>query len=325
VAAVGTAISGGSPTGIKVAFGLAALLCGVGLVVSAWHGWARWLIVPALVFAGVSVAGASMEGLGVHLNGSRGEASWTPGDPAHPTPPTLIRQSGGAYLRLQDIEHPVDGVIRVGAGNVQLDVADDVRVEIHARVGIGRIELPNGSKQGYRREASYAEGPSDAPLVRYDIAVGLGSVEVHRFDPNQPPVPEPSLPDRRPGVIGGDGAGGLLFVNGTHQLRDGTIVLPDGSVVAPNGERTYAAGARALPSGVVVLGDGAQVAPDGTVTFPDGVVIVPLPPGAPTPTTVPAAPPPTSAAPAPTAAPPATAPPATVAPATVPTTTVPQP
>jgi hypothetical protein len=266
-----------------------------------------------------------MEGLAVHLNGSRGEASWTPGDPAHPTPPTLIRQSGGAYLRLQDIEHPVDGVIRVGAGNVQLDVADDVRVEIHARVGIGRIELPNGSKQGYRREASYAEGPSDAPLVRYDIAVGLGSVEVHRFDPNQPPVPEPSLPDRRPGVIGGDGAGGLLFVNGTHQLRDGTIVLPDGSVVAPNGERTYAAGARALPSGVVVLGDGAQVAPDGTVTFPDGVVIVPLPPGAPTPTTVPAAPPPTSAAPAPTAAPPATAPPATVAPATVPTTAVPQP
>jgi phage shock protein PspC (stress-responsive transcriptional regulator) len=290
VAAAGTAISGGSPTGVKVAFGLAALLCGVGLVVGAWFGWARWLIVPAVIFAAVSVAGAATEGLGVHLNGSRGTSFWGPHDPTQPAPPTRLDQSGGVQLQLEDIQHPVNGVIRVGVGTVRIDAADDVRLEIHARVGLGRIDMPNSAKDGYRREASYTGGPADAPLVHYDIAVGLGGVEVHRFDPARGPasVPTPEVP--RPGVVGEDGAGGLLYVNGAHQLADGTILLPDGSEVYPTGGRVFRSETRVLPSGVVVLGDGTQVEPDGSVTFPDGLRIQPVPPGSSSPTSVPAVP-----------------------------------
>ncbi len=329
VAAAGTAVSGGSPTGVKVAFGLAALLCGVGLVVGAWVGWARWLIVPAVIFAGVSVAGGATDGLGVHLNGSSGTSFWSPGDPTQPTPPTHLDQSRGVQLQLQDIQHPVDGVIRVGIGSVRIDAADDVRLEIHARVGFGRIDLPNGASTGYRREASYHGGPADAPLVRYDIAVGFGDVEVHRFDPARGSAAIPTPPVRRPGVVGEDGAGGLLYVNGAHQLADGTIVLPDGSEIFPTGGRVFRSEARVLRSGVVVLGDGTQVEPDGSVTFPDGLRIQPVPPGTPSPTTVPAGATATTAPPVTTVpSPPTTVPAgatASTAPtvSTVPTTTVP--
>lgn len=290
VAAAGTAVSGGSPTGVKVAFGLAALLCGVGLVVGAWVGWARWLVVPAVIFAGVSVAGAATEGLGVHVNGSDGTSFWGPHDPSRPTPPTDLDQTGGVHLQLEDIQHPVNGVIRVGVGTVRIDAANDVRLEIHARVGLGRIDLPDSAESGYRREASYRGGPADAPLVHYDIAVGFGDIDVHRFDPDRGPAKIPIPPVQRPGVVGEDGAGGLLYVNGTQQLADGTILLPDGSEIFPTGGRVFRSETRVLPSGVVLLGDGTQVELDGSVTFPDGLRIQPVPPGSPAPTSVPASP-----------------------------------
>jgi phage shock protein PspC (stress-responsive transcriptional regulator) len=320
VAAAGTAISGGSPTGVKVSFGIAAVLCGLGLVVSAWYGWARWLIVPAIVFAGVSVAGAATEGLGVHLNGSRGTSFWGPDDPSQPTPPTNLRQAGGVRIQLQGIEHPVDGVIRVGAGTVHIDAANDVRLEIHARVGIGRIELPNGSKDGYRRESSYVGGPANAPLVHYDIAVGFGAVEVDHFDPVHPPGIRLPVPDLPRGVVGDDGAGGVIYRNGARQLRDGTILLPDGSQVSPGGGRIYRSVIRVLPSGVVVFADGTQIEPDGTVVFPDGFQIEPVPPTSPTPATAPPAP---TIAPATTV--PASAPSSAPSVATTATTVAPQP
>ena len=194
------------------------------------------------------------------------------------------------HLQLEDIQHPVNGVIRVGVGTVRIDAANDVRLEIHARVGLGRIDLPNSAEAGYRREASYRGGPADAPLVRYDIAVGFGDVEVHRFDPARGPATIPTPPVQPPGVVGEDGAGGLLYLNGTHQLADGTILLPDGSEIFPTGGRVFRSETRVLPSGVVLLGDGTQVELDGSVTFPDGLRIQPVPPGSPPPTSVPAEP-----------------------------------
>jgi hypothetical protein len=74
-----------------------------------------------------------------------------------------------------------------------------------------------------------------------------------------------------------------------------------------------------LPSGVVLLADGTQVELDGSVTFPDGVRIQPVPPGSPSPTTVPAG---VTAPTAPTVPPASPAPPVPTVP-TVPG--VPQP
>ena len=80
VAAAGTVIAQGSSTGIKVAFGLAVVVCAVGLLVGTLFGRARWLVVPAALFAAVSVAGAATENLGVSITGTRQDTSWGPGD-----------------------------------------------------------------------------------------------------------------------------------------------------------------------------------------------------------------------------------------------------
>jgi hypothetical protein len=291
VAAVGTAVTEGSSVGVKISFGLAALLCGLGVLVGTLFGRARWLVVPALLFAGVSVAGAATDGLGVHQAWAETDTSWYPGDAAAPTPPTHIdKGAGNVYLQLERLSAPVDGVIRVGRGHVTITADEDVRLEVQARVGIGSINLPNGSEQGYRREASYAAGPADGTLVRYDVAVGFGDIRIVRYTP--PPLePAPAKPALvlPPGAIGVDGAGGFVYPDGTVQMADGTIVLPDGTVIEPDGT------VRLGGLGVVL----APRPPASTTTVPAETTQPPVATGPPVTTVAPAptVPPVTQAAP----------------------------
>ena len=206
----------------------------------------------------------------------------------------------------------------MGYGSVQISAASDVRLEVRVQVGLGSIDMPNGSEDGYRRVATYADGPSDAPLVRYDIAVGFGSIEVDRFRPGAPPLTAEPWPRPTLGPIQSDGDGGLVFEDGAHQLADGTIYLPDGTVVFPDGSWVLGSEAKVLPTGEVILDDGTSIAPDGTVILWSGIVIRPVPPGSIglAPTTVPAVPPGPEASSVPTSAPAATDP------AAIPTSTV---
>jgi phage shock protein PspC (stress-responsive transcriptional regulator) len=328
IAAVGTLVTEGSAEGIKISFGLAALACGVGLLVGTFAGRARWLVVPAALLAGVSVAGAATEDLDVSLRGTRQSMTFvTSAAEPNPPPANIDKAGGDTRIQLEAVDEPVDGRIRVGYGIVHISAASDVRLEVRARVGLGSIDMPNGSEDGYRRDATYTDGPSDAPLVRYDIAVGFGDISVDRFPPGQPPLTfEP--PDPILGAVHADGAGGLVYEDGAHQLADGTIYLPDGTVVSPSGEWILGAQASLLPTGEVLLPDGTRIGRDGTVTLWSGVVIRPVPPGrlGLAPTTVAGTAPPT----APTSVPPATTSPATSvvptsAPAAAGPTTVAQP
>jgi phage shock protein PspC (stress-responsive transcriptional regulator) len=320
-AAVGTLVTEGSAEGFKISFGLAALACGIGLLVGTFAGRARWLVVPAALLAGVSVAGAAIEDLDVSLRGTRQSMTFvTTADDPTPPPANIDKAGGDTRIQLEAVEEPVGGRIRVGYGIVHISAASDVRLEVRARVGLGSIDMPNGSEDGYRRDATYTDGPSDAPLVRYDVAVGFGDISVDRFPPGQPPLTfeprEPPEPAEAPGVVHTDGAGGLVYEDGAHQLADGTIFLPDGTVVSPSGEWILGAQASLLPTGEVLLPDGTRIGRDGTVTLWSGVVIRPVPPGrlGSAPTTVPGTAPPT----APTSVPPATTSPAT---SVVPTST----
>ncbi len=326
VAAVGTLIAQGSAEGIKISFGLAALVCGLGLLVGTFAGRARWLVVPAALLAGVSVAGAAIEDLDVSLRGSRQSTTYvTAGENPDPPPADVDVAGGDIHLQLEDVQDPVDGRIRVGYGSVQISAASDVRLEVRVQVGLGSIDMPNGSEDGYRRVATYADGPSDAPLVRYDIAVGFGSIEVDRFragDPPREPIePLEPLEPVEPGRVGpiqADGNGGLLFEGGAHQLADGTIYLPDGTVVFPDASWVLGSEAKVLPTGEVILDDGTRIARDGTVILWSGIVIRPVPPGSIglAPTTVPAAPQGTEASTVPSSAPAAPAPAAPASPTT---------
>jgi hypothetical protein len=312
-AAVGTAVTAGSNTGIKVSFALAAVLCGVGLLVGTRYGRGRWLIVPAALFATGSVLGAATEGLGVHQDWSGPDTSWSAYDrPATPPPKRIDKGAGDTYLQLDGIKAPVDGVIRVGHGEVTIAAPDTVHLEVRARVGIGEIDFPDQSRSGYRRQAFYRSGPSDGPVARYDIAVGFGRIHVSRYSSlPAPPAPQPAA--RLPaGAVASDDEGGFVYEDGTRQLADGTILLPDGTQVLPDGSRLIASGARVLANGDVLLVDGAVIGHDGTVRLPSGVVLVARPPGggSSAPTTA------TTAPAAATSSPPTVAPAATTSPPT---------
>jgi phage shock protein PspC (stress-responsive transcriptional regulator) len=284
VAAVGLAITRGSPTGVKIILAIAALVCAAGLVVGVRYGRARWLVVPGILFATGSVFGAATEGLGVHQSWSNTTTAWSSQDRVPSPPPTRIDQGGGdVQLEFDQTDHPINGVIRLGHGDVVIRVADTVHLQIHARVGIGKITTPGSTTAGYRRAVTYSTGPASGPLVRYDIAVGYGTVEVGPLVPIEPPpkVPvEPAVP-LPPGAVGTDRRGMVVYPDGTRQLPDGTIVLPDGTQVMRDGSRVLGPGARLLPDGTVLLPDGTSIAQDGTVHLPDGVVVT-------IPTTVPA-------------------------------------
>ena len=227
-------IAQGSSDGIKISFGLAALVCGVGLLVGTLAGRARWLVVPAALLAGVSVAGAAIEDLGVSLRGSRQSTTYVTAGADTPIRrrPTSTLPAGTSTSSSRPSSTPSTGGSGWGTGSVQISAASDVRLEVRVQVGLGSIDMPNGSEDGYRRVATYADGPSDAPLVRYDIAVGFGSIEVDRFRPGAPPLT--AEPARRGGPVQSDGDGGLVFEDGAHQLADGSIYLLDGTMVSPS-------------------------------------------------------------------------------------------
>jgi len=306
VAAVGLAVTRGSPTGVKITLAVAALVCALGLLVGVRYGRARWLVLPGLLFATGSVLGAATEGLGVHQSWSTTTTSWSSEDRVPSSPPSNIDQgSGDVQLEFDQVDQPVNGVIRLGRGDVVIRASDTVHLEVHARVGIGKITTPNATDAGYRRVATYATGPADGPLVRYDIAVGYGTVEVGPLVPVKiPAAPAVPLP---PGAVGTTRQGTFVYPDGTRQLPNGTIVLPDGTQVMPDGSRVLGPGARVLPDGTVLLPDGTSIATDGTVHLPDGVVVT-MPTTTTPSTTAPAVPsttvPSTSAAPSTTAAPP---------------------
>lgn len=278
-AAAGVAITAGSPTGLKIGCAVAALVCGAGLVAGARFGPARWLIVPALLFAAASVAGAATEGLHVHQSLDGSSYSWSATDHPGATPPTHIDKGAGhVFLQLDQVDRPVRGVIRLGHGTVAIDASDAVRLEVHARVGIGRISTPGGAATGYRRSTTYVVGPSTAPLVRYDVAVGFGHIELGGYAVPSPAESAPGpLP---PGVVGTDEQGALLYQDGTRQLPDGTVVLTDGTQVQPDGTRILGAEARVLANGDVLLTDGTSISRDGTVRLPSGETIQARPTGA---------------------------------------------
>ena len=256
VAAVGTLIAQGSAEGIKISFGLAALVCGLGLLVGTFAGRARWLVVPAALLAGVSVAGAAIEDLDVSLRGSRQSTTYVTAGADTPPPPADVDVAGGdIHLQLEDVQDPVDGRIRVGYGSVQISAASDVRLEVRVQVGLGSIDMPNGSEDGYRRVATYADGPSDAPLVRYDIAVGFGGIEVDRFRPGAPP-----LDGRAPSPT---------RVRSSQTAMEGCCSRT-APISWPTARSTYPTARWCRRAWQRILGPQASMLPNGEVILPDG-------------------------------------------------------
>jgi phage shock protein PspC (stress-responsive transcriptional regulator) len=245
--------------------GAAAAVCGAGLVVGAWRGRGRWLVVPGLLFAAVGFVAGHAARAGVDSPSLGDEDIWI--DLGTQGPVNSTRTAGTARLNVADAPRgdPTRSDLRVGIGQIDIDVDDDVTVEIHPTVHDGDVRI-DGQVQP---EGTITVGPEGDPEVIVDAEISLGDIEINHteFDPG----PEVFIPELPEDALFDLGDGLFLAQDGSVVFPDGmTTVSPDGEVFGPSGRLPR------RPDGVTVVsgpeGD-YLVLPDGQILTPSGTLV----------------------------------------------------
>jgi phage shock protein PspC (stress-responsive transcriptional regulator) len=219
--------------------GGAAFVCGVGTLLGAVRGRARWLIVPALVFAVVGYGSGLMARMRIDASDAMGDRSayiqqGTSRDP--------IRESvgiGTVYLNVDSAPTKHQTVdTRVAIGEINIGIAEGVTVEIRGRLEHGDLHV-NGDVQ---TADTTIIGPNQAPDVTIDAWIGRGNIVVWQYD-NQPIIePRPATPELGPLTP---------IANYVSATDDGWIVLADGYTMID-------------PDNTIVTGEAYQMLPDGS-------------------------------------------------------------
>jgi phage shock protein PspC (stress-responsive transcriptional regulator) len=211
-------LAGNSDSRGAYAFGWATVVIGAGLLIGAFAGRARWLIVPALATAAAAVVASAIGFTGVGLDARTGGRTEFIG--AGSTVAQKYRTSFGSFeLVVADYPGDVTTEIDVAVGDLTVVVPDNARVQVDARVGIGAIDVLGSSRSGYRRTlilepANGNQANGDGRLINLKLRAGVGHIEVRRasfFDVG-PQIPLPkvfpnlpvitALPGRPPAVPG---------------------------------------------------------------------------------------------------------------------------
>jgi hypothetical protein len=221
--------------------GAAAAVCGLGLIVGAFRGQARWLVVPAVLFAGSGFVAGVAAKAGVdadHLTGDR-SILLSGGSGAGP----FVEEVAFGSVRLTIVESPAATsrvVARVGVGSVGIEAPPDVTVEVHPDLGHGRVRV-NGVARPTADDVIVV-GPDGPPDVVVEAHIERGSIDVLQtdgpiFDAAEPAVPELDAPlgPRAP-------LGRLeLVVDGVAATTDGWLVLADGEALLDPDDQVLAA------------------------------------------------------------------------------------
>jgi phage shock protein PspC (stress-responsive transcriptional regulator) len=250
-----------------LAFGAATVALGAGLLIGAFAGRARWLIVPALATATAAVGAAALSFAGVGLDHHSGDRTEYVG--ADGTVAPVYRTGMGSFeLYLADYSRDASTEVDVAVGDLTVVVPDDAHVQIDARVGVGSIDALGSTRNGYRRTLSLDSNKNGARMISLKLRVGVGNIDVRRetFFNGDPSLTVPTVlvgPELIPSQYFGDGT--VLYVDGSIDFGDGRRIEADGSyqipIVAQNQD------------GSVQLDNGAMVKADGTVVTPGGFVI----------------------------------------------------
>lgn len=183
---IGALAVAGNLTAVNVVpgqyFGAGLLALGIGLVVGAWWGRARLLIVFGL---GVMPLAAMAAFLSVPLEGGMGDHEFRPQSLGEIK--REYRLLGGEIrLDLTDLEAGSDPIAldaSVGVGSLVVVVPNDARVEVDARVEGGRLSL-FGREHAGTGLADRVEEPGRGAGVSLVLTVeaGIGWVRVERAD-----------------------------------------------------------------------------------------------------------------------------------------------
>ncbi len=169
---------------VQMAFAVTLLVVGLGLVVGAWMGRARWLTLPALLLLLPGLVLASVvDELDVPLGAGIGESS------AGATGPADVDEVyelgvGELTVNLGELdlsEQDVSTSVRLGIGKAIVVVPDDATVELTWQVTGGRADLFGQHRAGRVVEGSEVfEGDEDSGTITLDARVALGELVVER-------------------------------------------------------------------------------------------------------------------------------------------------
>jgi phage shock protein PspC (stress-responsive transcriptional regulator) len=179
------ALAVGLGAGVATAFGggtiVAALViaAGAALVIGGLRGGARWLIVPALLLA---LPASVVSAADLRLEGGVGERVYRPVTAADLRPAYRL---GAGRLRI-DLRHTqftpgtVVGLkVRVGAGQLELIVPQNVCVDTSGHIGAGESRLFAEVNDGIDVDvAQHLQAKPTGALIRLDARVGAGQLYV---------------------------------------------------------------------------------------------------------------------------------------------------
>jgi len=158
---------------------LALGVLGLGLLVGAWWGRARWLIIPGVLLIPAVLVASLVD---VPLRGGFGQRFFRP--QATADVPTAYRLSAGEIqidLRQLAVQaQPVDVTATVGAGHIEVFAPAGVQLVVHARAGAGQITLLGVTYAGIRVSVDRTFGPSGLGSIVLDLRTGLGAIDVYR-------------------------------------------------------------------------------------------------------------------------------------------------
>ncbi len=177
-------VSGVSVPGVVVAASMLGVL-GIGLLVGAFRGRAKWLIAPAVVLLVITQAASVVPRIVSDTAGSGvGDRRWTPTASAA----SFELGAGDAVLDLRSL--PAGTAVisaSVGVGQLRVLVPAGTRVVLVATVELGELALPGSARESgdnLRVERTFEPlGTSTTiPVTTVEVTaqVGLGELEVRR-------------------------------------------------------------------------------------------------------------------------------------------------
>jgi len=158
------------------------LVIGAGLLVGAFRGRARWLIVPAIVMLLVTQGAAAASRYAGGWDGSTGDVRWVPTSASE----SFELGAGSARLDLGSLpQGEVDIDVSIGAGELLVLLPADTQLEIDSTLGAGELRVPGERPQSglgldSSRTVTTADGSTPTTTVTLTSNIGLGTLEVRR-------------------------------------------------------------------------------------------------------------------------------------------------
>ena len=178
--AVGLLAIVGSMPGLRVQagqyFGAALAALGLALVVGAWWGRARALILLGLLLLPTALAASFLT---VPLDGGFGEQMFRP-QTVGELRPSYRLTSGETYLDLSGLSssQPITIEASVGVGRLVVLVPRDARLKMDARVNFGRLSLFGGRQVGTSLADRVERETGTGPELILNLETGIGEVLV---------------------------------------------------------------------------------------------------------------------------------------------------